>query len=148
MKTIIVIGLSLLLLGSSNAQTPSVEIKGKIEVVITNFRNDKGNAYVILFNKPDGFPDMKKGFTTIGKKIVNRSSSVEFDDLPEGEYAISVFHDENNNKVLDRNFLGIPKEGVGASNNAKGHFGPPKYRDAKFYLKGELKIITIHINYL
>jgi len=41
-----------------------------------------------------------------------------------GKYAVSVFHDENSNGKLDTNFLGIPREGVGASNNAKGHFGP------------------------
>jgi uncharacterized protein (DUF2141 family) len=147
MKRVMLIGLSILLLAHSKAQT-SADPKGKIEVVINNFRNSKGSVYVILFNKPDGFPDANKGFKIMNKKIINKVSSVEFDNLPQGEYAISVFHDENDNKVLDRNFLGIPKEGVGASNNAKGHFGPPKYRDAKFYLKNEVKTISISITYL
>ena len=70
---------------------------------------------------------------------------MEFDDLPEGEYAISIFHDENNNNELDTNFLGIPKEGLGASNDARGHFGPPKYKDVKFYLKNGSKTITINL---
>ena len=147
MKRVMLIGLSILLIAHSKAQT-SADTKGKIEVVINNFRSNKGSVYVILFNKPDGFPDVNKGFKTLSKKIINKGAGVEFDNLPQGEYAISVFHDENDNKVLDRNFLGIPKEGVGASNNAKGHFGPPKYRDAKFYLKSDFKTISINITYL
>jgi uncharacterized protein (DUF2141 family) len=44
---------------------------------------------------------------------------------------------------MDTNLLGIPKEGVGASNDARGHFGPPKYEDAKFKLAGNLTIKII-----
>jgi uncharacterized protein (DUF2141 family) len=73
---------------------------------------------------------------------------VEFDKLPAGEYAVSLFHDENDNKVLDKNFIGIPKEGIGTSNDAKGSFGSSKFEDAKFAVKAGLKTITIHIIYL
>jgi uncharacterized protein (DUF2141 family) len=147
MKRLLLISAAFMLYIPAKAQATS-DANSKIEVVINNFRNDKGNVTIILFNKPDGFPDSKKGFKIISSKINNKNASVEFDNLPNGEYGISVFHDENNNKVLDRNIFGIPKEGVGASNNAKGHFGPPKYQDAKFYLKNETKTITIHIIYL
>jgi len=47
----------------------------------------------------------------------------EFPGVAAGTYAVSAFHDENSNGKLDRNFMGIPREGVGASNNAKGHLG-------------------------
>ena len=57
-------------------------------------------------------------------------------DVAPGDYAVSVFHDENSNGKLDRNFMGMPKEGVGKSNDAAGHFGPPKYDDARFSYKG------------
>jgi uncharacterized protein (DUF2141 family) len=49
---------------------------------------------------------------------------------------------------LDANILGIPKEGVGASNDAKGHFGPPKFKDAKFLVEGNPQTLVIHIHYL
>jgi len=47
-------------------------------------------------------------------------------------YAVSVFHDENYNGKLDTNLLGIPREGVGASNDARGNFRPPKFGAAAF----------------
>jgi uncharacterized protein (DUF2141 family) len=74
---------------------------------------------------------------------LNGHGECNFTGLRPGTYAISVFHDENSNGKLDTNFLGIPKEGVGASNDAKGHFGPPKFADAAFQFPGghlELKI--------
>jgi uncharacterized protein (DUF2141 family) len=65
-----------------------------------------------------------------------------------GDYAVSVFHDQNSNGKLDRNFMGMPKEGVGASNDAAGHFGPPKSDDARFSYKGGRSVLAIHVKYL
>jgi uncharacterized protein (DUF2141 family) len=61
---------------------------------------------------------------------------------------VSVFHDENSNSKLDTNFMGIPREGVGASNKAKGHFGPPKFHDASFPFAGGRLDLQITITYL
>ena len=77
-------------------------------------------------------------------KIENKKSVVIFKNLPRGEYAVSFVHDENDNKKMDTNFLGIPKEDYGCSNNATGFMGPPKYEDAKFMLE-ENKSINIKI---
>ena len=74
-------------------------------------------------------------------EISNNIAFIEFANLPFGEYSVSAYHDENANKELDTNWLGIPKEGTGASNNAKGKMGPPKYEDAKFdFIEGGQKI--------
>jgi uncharacterized protein (DUF2141 family) len=62
--------------------------------------------------------------------------------------AISAFQDENSNGKLDRNFMGMPKEGVGASIDAKGSFGPPKFADVRLSYKGGLQQLTIHLRYL
>jgi uncharacterized protein (DUF2141 family) len=80
--------------------------------------------------------------------IENAKAECNFTDIAAGDYAVSVFHDENSNGKLDRNFIGMPKEGVGASNDAKGHFGPPKFNDAQFTYSGGQKTLTIHIQYL
>jgi uncharacterized protein (DUF2141 family) len=69
---------------------------------------------------------------------------VIFKDIPKGEYAVSFVHDENDNKKMDTNFIGIPKEDFGCSNNATGVMGPPKYEDAKFQLTKN-KTINIKI---
>jgi uncharacterized protein (DUF2141 family) len=65
-----------------------------------------------------------------------------------GTYAISAFHDENNDKKVNSNFIGIPKEGIGVSNNAKGSFGPPKFDDAKFEFTQSDQSVGISLNYL
>ena len=66
--------------------------------------------------------------------IEDQSCTVTFKDVPAGTYAVSYIHDENGNGKMDTNFMGIPKEGYGCSNNAKGFMGPPKWEDAKFEL--------------
>ena len=71
---------------------------------------------------------------------------IVLEEIPEGEYAIAVFHDENTNGKLDTNFLGIPKEQYGFSNHAKGQMKPPKFEDAKFKLTNEQnKFVTINM---
>ena len=59
--------------------------------------------------------------------ISNNKSVIAIKDLKPGKYAFKFFHDENNDEKLNTNFMGIPKEGYGFSNNAKGKFGPPSF---------------------
>ena len=75
--------------------------------------------------------------------IANNSCSITFEDVPEGIYAVSYVHDENDNGKMDTNFVGIPKEDYGCSNNAKGFMSAPKWEDAKFELS---KTIELFIN--
>src|SRR4029077_11236590 len=99
---------------------------GALTVTILNFRNSEGQVSVALYNKEEGFPKSPdKALKIVTAPISNKKSVVVFESLPPGEYAISVFHDENKNGKMDSNFFGIPKEGVGASNDARGHLGPP-----------------------
>lgn len=93
-------------------------------------KNNDGKLFVALYNTKDSF--LKKPFKTAIVDIKELKSSVTFSDLPKNNYAISTFHDKNNNGKMDTNFFGIPKEAIGTSNDAKGTFGPPKFKDAKF----------------
>ncbi len=107
------------------------EVNGQeITVVIENLNSNKGEVYVSLYNTEASF--LGKGFKSTKSKIVNNSCTIKFENVPNGIYAISFFHDENENKKMDTNFLGIPKEDYGCSNNATGFMGPPKWEDAKF----------------
>ncbi len=63
-----------------------------------------------------------------------------FKNLQKGEYLVVVIHDQNNNKHLDFNFLGIPTEKVAVSNGAIGFLGPPDYKDGKFTLNKDTTI--------
>ena len=83
---------------------------------------------------------LKDRFKDAIGEIDEEKSTITFTDIPEGTYAISFIHDENDNGKMDTNFMGIPKEDYGCSNNAKGFMGPPKWKDAKFELKSDKTI--------
>ena len=120
-----------------------------IEVVVVDFHSNDGRLNCALFNSADGFPDNSaKAIKTANTGIENKRALCSFSGIAPGDYAVAVFQDENSNGKLDRNFLGIPKEGVGASNDAKGRFGPPKFDDAHFNYAGGPRTLTIHIQYL
>lgn len=86
-----------------------------------------------------------------GKAIRSRiaatgtSTELLIRDIPAGEYAVAVFADMNGNGKLDRNFIGIPGEPTGASRDAQGRFGPPKFKDASFEVGEGVTAQTIHI---
>jgi uncharacterized protein (DUF2141 family) len=112
-----------------------------ITVHIENLSSNEGKLLVGLYDaKVDFLKNRYKGAVV---EIKNNTISVIFKDIPAGIYAVSFVHDENNNGKMDTNFLGIPSEDYGCSNNAKGFMGPPKWDDAKFELKIENKTITI-----
>lgn len=139
MKNLItIICLSLFTLYSINAQNESVS---DITVVVSNFDNNQGKAYVALYNSEASF--LNKGFEATFTKIENNSCTITFKAVPNGIYAISMFHDENDNNKMDTALFGIPKEDYGCSNNATGFMGPPKWQDAKFQINN--KSITQHI---
>lgn len=110
----------------------------ELTVNITNLSSNKGTILLGIYNNKASF--LKKTFNGYTLKIKNNRAKMIVENLPEGEYAISFVHDENNNKKLDTNFLGIPSEEYGCSNNAKGFMGPPKYDDAKFIVSEDKSI--------
>lgn len=81
-------------------------------------------------------------------QVLTGTNSTGIPARQELAYATSVFHDENSNGELDTNFMGIPREGVGASNGAKGHLGPPKFDAAAFRFAGGRLDLKITINNL
>ena len=128
------------------AQTPAENI---IHVGISGLRNDKGQVLCALFSSAEAFPTKAdKAVARLTAKIAERQAVCDFTGIAPGTYAVSVVHDENSNGKLDRNFIGMPREGVGASNDAKGHMGPPKFNAASFPYKGGRLDLKIHVNYL
>ncbi len=70
----------------------------------------------------------------------------ELTEVPAGPFAIAVFHDEDLDQELDRNFLGIPREDYGFSRDARGRFGPPSFDDARLELgAGETMQLAIEV---
>jgi len=122
---------------------------GAITVRISGLRSTNGNLSVALFSGKDGFPG--KFDRAFMKTVVPASGSehvVVFDTVPFGTYAVAVRHDENANGRLDANFLGMPKEGVGISNNPRSKFGPPSFSAASFLFDQSPMELAINLRYL
>ena len=114
-----------------------------IIVTISNLDNNKGKVFVALYDSENTFLD--KAYKSSITTIQNNSCEVVFKNVPKGIYAISLFHDENDNNKMDSNFLGIPKEDYGCSNNARGFMGPPKWKDAQFEISNNSVTQTIKL---
>jgi uncharacterized protein (DUF2141 family) len=141
--------LALLAAAVAEAQTSDSSSTNAIKVDVVGLHTNEGKVHCALYSSADGFPDdSAKAAKLTTAKIANERVVCEFPAVTPGEYAVSVYQDENSNGKLDRNFMGVPKEGVGASNDAKGSFGPPKFADARFLYEGGLQELTIHLQYL
>jgi len=124
--------LSMIVLLSQNVHAADLTIN------ISEVNSGKGMVLVALYAGDEAY---KSGEATFKShvKAENTQESVLFKDVPEGEYAVKMYQDENSNRELDFNMLGIPKEGYGFSNNV-GRFGQPKYQEAKFMVKDKTVI--------
>jgi uncharacterized protein (DUF2141 family) len=116
------------------SDAPAEEAPARRITVTVITHSDSGRVFCAMWRGREGYPTQRNrtAFEAIDRTIVNHRATCVFEDVPPGEYAIAAFHDENGNNGLDRNFLGIPSEGTGASNDARGFMGPPRYDDARF----------------
>ena len=87
---------------------------------------------IAIWNNYDNFHGIGEAFRKKALEIKYSSVFWNIDDLPAGDYMISVYHDRNGNGKLDFNLLHIPKEPYGFSNDARGRMGPPSWEDTKF----------------
>jgi uncharacterized protein (DUF2141 family) len=122
---------------------------GKLKIEIIGIRSTKGKVLVNLFSTAKGFPtNPKYAYRTAELDIREGGKAyVEFTDLPYGDYAVAVLHDENDNKKMDYNFLGMPKEGYCFSNNYRPTFKNPSFRQAGFFLERPLKTLQLEMIY-
>jgi uncharacterized protein (DUF2141 family) len=120
--------------------------QSQLEVVVSNVKNNEGTIRVGIFRDQETF--LKKA---VYGKVVNAEierTIVLFDDMPPGKYSVSIIHDENGNEELDTNLLGVPKEGIGFSNDARGSFGPPSFEKTTITVETGKRTITILMRYL
>jgi len=146
------LGVALLAGYGVSGQTPeSVPRNNVIHVEISGLRSDQGQMLCALYSaaQAEAFPKKAdKAVARLTAKIAERQAVCDFTGVAPGTYAVSVVHDENSNGKLDTNFIGMPREGVGASNDAKGHMGPPKFGAASFRYEGGRMDLKIHVKYL
>ena len=147
------VGLTLLALSMLSMLLPlfgQTTSTSKLTVRVTGARNAKGTIRFALFQDATGFPENPAKALLLRQAEIDPqtlSAEVVFEDIPAGTYAVSVFHDENMNGKFDKNFVGAPKEGYGASNNPKKRIGPPLFDEAKFSVDGPDHVVEIKLNY-
>lgn len=140
------VGLFLMLCAPFAAHSEAPDA-ASVELQLSGLRDASGNIYIAVYNSEDAW----LGDTTVLQKKVVIAEALDGDivraglHLQPGEYAFSIFYDSNNNGKLDTNFIGIPKEPLAMSNNARPKFGPPRYEDAVFVVGDELVIQRLTI---
>ncbi len=119
---------------------------GTLVVNVVGIGEHSGTVVALLFNHNDGFPaKVAKACQRTSAKVTGSMVTLRFTELPLGTYAVTVYHDVNDNQKLDTNWIGIPKEPVAVSNNAKGRLGPPKWKDATFELREATQELTVNL---
>jgi uncharacterized protein (DUF2141 family) len=123
--------------------TPAVG--GALHVAVVGVHSDQGRVGCALYTSADGYPtDSSKAVQRLFVPIKDGGASCDFSGLAAGRYAVAVFHDVDSSGKLKKSFLGIPTEETGASNDARGAMGPPKFADAVFDFDGGQGEMTIH----
>jgi uncharacterized protein (DUF2141 family) len=129
---------------ASNARAQSEQ--NLIHATLVDLPNNAGRVGCVIFNSADGFPrDHAKATALARAPIANQAGTCDFKDLPPGTYAIASFHDELETGKMETNFLGMPQEVYGFSNDARpSALTPPPFSACKFTYSGGVMNITMH----
>jgi uncharacterized protein (DUF2141 family) len=130
--------------GSEAAPPPALV---DLTVRVQALKNGRGQVAVALFASASGFPQRERAIRGELARIEGGRSQVTFRALRPGTYAVAILHDENENAKMDFNFLGMPLEGYGFSNDVSALFGPPSFERAAFRLLPRPSAVSITARY-
>ncbi|HVJ09740.1 MAG TPA: DUF2141 domain-containing protein [Acidisarcina sp.] len=120
----------------------------QLVIHVDKIRNEKGALGATIFRSPDGWPEnTDKAFRHGPYPIMGSTGTATFADMPPGDYAVAVIHDENGNRKMDRNIFGWPLEGFGFANNPKVLLKAPPFQEALVHVACPVTEITIHMTY-
>jgi len=118
---------------------------GTLTVEVGNVRNDRGTVHIDVCDETHF---LKSDCHYWGEAPAHPGTvTVTVPGLPAGRWGIQAYHDENRNRDVDRNFLGIPKEGIGFSRDARIRLSPPKWEDAVFGFDGRSGTTALKLRY-
>jgi uncharacterized protein (DUF2141 family) len=139
MRTFFAVIALMLVVGSVLAQSPAAK-EYTLTVTVENMDSTEGNLGILIFNGPNGWAeDRKTALKDISIPAQKGVQKVPV-QLPEGKYAIALIHDVNVNHKLDKNFIGMPKEYWGMSNNPHATIKAPPIEKAMFTLDGDKEV--------
>lgn len=120
----------------------------QLEVVVERLRNDKGIVHLCLTRSPAHFPNCGDDPRAVKRTAPARAlGPIRLTGFQPGSYALSIFHDENQNGRLDT-FVGIPREGFGFSRNPVIRFGAPRFEQVRLDLSGAIARQNVRMQYL
>lgn len=125
---------------------PITEEPGDLSVNIPNIKGNKGEIVIAVYSSREQFPKVGMEYRVVRFPANAAGSTFRIQDIKPGEYAVAMYHDENSDGICNLNFLGIPKEGYGFSNNIKPVFSVPSFEDCKIKLTGHTHI-TVQLIY-
>lgn len=120
-----------------------VKAQNSLTIQISNIETKKGTLEVALFNKKEGFLKSGSQYKKMRVKVTGNAQNITFENLPKGNYAVALYHDENSDNKCNTNFIGIPTEGYGFSNNVKPKLSAPSFDATKIAIDQQK---TIKIN--
>jgi uncharacterized protein (DUF2141 family) len=139
---------SVLLFANASYAEPPADGAQTVSANVGPLRALQGSVACRLYKSPTGFPYTSNDTVTVREKVLATTVRCSFEKLPPGIYAILVIHDENDNHKLDKNRLGMPIEGYGASNNHTHAFMPPSWEESKFVVeRGKDRELAIAVRY-
>lgn len=144
LKTFVACGVVFAALATAPVTAGDMPGTGTLHVEIGNVRSARGRVHIDLCTQTQFLKDCPisgDAPARVGMTMVTVTG------LPPGRYAVQAFHDENGNGKIDQELFGIPKEGVGFSNDARIKLGPPKWTDAMFDTTGGEQAIKLNLRY-
>ena len=133
------------MLASLVALAASTSSAAEVVVRIGGLSEPLGQVGCSLFAGPAGFPKDSSGARQLWQAADAKGVTCRFADVPEGTYAVSIGHDLNSNKRVDANFVGLPTEQWGVSNNARPNLRAPRFDEAMFKVAADAKEVVIDI---
>ena len=132
--------------GVSFATSSLAQSGGKATLIlkVTGLRSEKGQVKIAVFNSSEKWLSEQPIYSST-INVDSQTVTWRINDVSYGDYGVAVFHDENSNGKMDKNVLGIPLEPYGFSNNVRVTFGPPKWEEAKFTVKGSTVEVSIGV---
>ncbi|ADJ28434.1 DUF2141 domain-containing protein [Nitrosococcus watsonii] len=116
-----------------------------IVIKITDIEPAEGQVQIALYNAAERW--LEESLAHVALELKGREVEWRVEGIPDGVYAVAAFHDRNKNGKADRNWLGIPKEAYGFSNNVKVVFKPPSWDAVKFIVARPITAISIELGY-
>ena len=124
----------------------AAESSGELKIMVEGLKSDAGKVRIGLFDTPEAYHSKSNQFRGAALEIKDRKCVWVVEEVPYGEYAVIVHHDQNGNKEMDYKFLKIPREPYGFSKNVPVRLKMPAWNKVKFTLDTKSKTIKIRVD--